>query len=72
VTLLGTFLRRRCPSRSCSLYLWGKTLRKQQQKLNSCRRTTRTTTTIATMITKMRKKKKTMRLKMKMMRTTLP
>jgi hypothetical protein len=61
-TLLGMFLRRRIPSRSWSQYQQEKTLR----KLNSCRRMT-TTMRIMRMM-----KKKAMRLKVKMMRTTLP
>jgi hypothetical protein len=57
-TLLSMFLRRRTPSRSWSWYQQEKTLR----KLNSHRR-------IMTMI--MRRKKKAIRLKAKMMKTTL-
>jgi hypothetical protein len=64
MTLLSMFLRKRSPSRSWSQFLWEKTLRKQQQKLNNYRRTmatTRMTTTIT--MTIVRRKKKTMRLK---------
>jgi hypothetical protein len=63
LTLLSTFLRKRIPLRSYSRYLREKTLK----KLNSYRRMT---TTMMTM-RKMKKKKRAMRLKAKMMKTTL-
>jgi hypothetical protein len=61
-TLLSTFLKRRCPSRSWSQYLREKT----HKKHNSYRRTMTMTTT-----KRMKKKKKATRMKVKMMKTTL-
>jgi hypothetical protein len=56
------FLKMRIPLRSWSQYLREKT----RKKLNNCRRMTTTMTT-----TRMMKKKKAMRLKVKMMKTTV-
>jgi hypothetical protein len=61
--LLSAFLRRRILLRSWSWYQWEKTLK----KLNSYHGTTTMTMTM-----RMMKKKNAMRLKMKVMRNTLP